>query len=77
MKLPKYKREYICLDCGLIWIDETDCFTSKICPGCHSHRVSPCDTAIFAYSYISIKEELAKRGKNIHYAKNHPLYKDV
>lgn len=75
MELPKYKREYCCPECGLIWIEEISFANRITCPKCNSELVYACDTMGYAYAYNSIVDKLKKEGKVIHYAKDHPYYK--
>lgn len=78
MDLPKYKREYCCDKCGLIWFAETTTSNTTICPECgNSNReglIYACDSMAYAYAYGTIKDSLKDRGKNIHYHKEHPKH---
>ncbi|MGN2336502.1 hypothetical protein ACTFIN_00035 [Clostridium cagae] len=75
----KYKREYCCPSCGLIFFAETTVANGTVCPECeNSNRTDglyACDSFGYAYAYKNIVNYLKERGKKIHYAKDHPLYK--
>ena len=64
----KYKREYCCPECGLIWISE-----SNICPECGNSLNYAVDTYRFYYAEQNIKEYLKSKNKSIHYAEDHPI----
>ena len=69
------KREFCCSVCGLIWFAEADILMARECPECgENHYIYACDT--FGYSYASkeIKASLKARGRDIHYAKDHPYH---
>lgn len=78
---PVCRREYCCTGCGLIWFDDTRFASEVTCPECLNHLgqlrnpVYPCDSYAYAYSYDNIKKRLEKKGKLIHYHKEHPYYK--
>ena len=78
MDLPKYKREFCCPVCGLIWFADYNGIVDVICPECknskHKGGIYACDTMAYAFGYNSIKYALEKMGKSIHYAKDHPNY---
>lgn len=79
MELPKYKREYCCCECGLIWFDETTTVNTTSCPECKSTDkelggVYACDSMAYAYAYDSINKSLAERKRKIHYHKDHPKH---
>lgn len=72
----KYKREYCCCECGLIWFAETTTVNTTSCPECKSKgEVYACDSMGYAYAHGSILRSLKERGKEIHYHKDHPYYK--
>lgn len=74
-KLPKFKREYCCSNCGLIWFSETVPGQSIICPECKDNHeesiVYDCSSTTYAYHHEIIEENLKLRGKKIHYHKDH------
>lgn len=78
MKLPKYKREYCCDECGLIWFAETTTSNSTVCPECgNSNRkglIYACDSMAYAYAYNSIVDMLKEKGKEIHFHEGHPKH---
>lgn len=79
MELPKYKREFCCENCGLIWFAETTTANSTTCPECGSNNrenggIYACDSMGYAYAYTSIVAYLEKRGKKVHYHKEHPKH---
>lgn len=78
LELPKYKREYCCNECGLIWFDETTTANTTTCPECgNSNRnglIYACDSMGFVYAYNSIVNRLKEKDKRVHYAKDHPYY---
>lgn len=80
MDLGKYTREYCCPECGLIFFAETTVANGTICPECNNDRTKrglfACDSMGFVYEYDEIVVDLKERGKKIHYAKDHPLYKE-
>lgn len=78
IELPKYKREYCCDECGLIWFAETTTSNSTVCPECgNSNRkglIYACDSMAYAYAYNSIVDMLKEKGKEIHFHKEHPKH---
>lgn len=79
IELPKYKREYCCCECGLIWFAETTTVNTTICPECKSADkkmggIYACDSMAYAYAFGDIKKSLSERKKEIHYHKDHPKY---
>ena len=78
MEFSKYRREYCCDRCGLIWFAETTVSNTTICPECgNSNRdglIYACDSMAYAYAYDNIKKSLAERKKEIHYHKDHPKH---
>ncbi len=63
LKLPKYKREFCCCECGLIWFAETTTVNKTICPECKStYRelggVYACDSMGYIYAYDDIAKGL-------------------
>ncbi|MDU2290796.1 MAG: hypothetical protein E7D69_11985 [Clostridium celatum] len=78
IELPKYKREYCCDECGLIWFAETITSNSTVCPECgNSNRkglIYACDSMAYAYAYNSIVEILREKGKEIHFHEEHPKH---
>jgi hypothetical protein len=74
-----YKREYCCPKCGLIFFAETTTCNETTCPGCGNYKrdvgLIAADSFAYAYSYDGIVQGLKEHGKKIHYAKDHPLYK--
>ncbi|GAA0825349.1 hypothetical protein [Clostridium tertium] len=75
IELPKYKREFCCDECGLIWFAETTTANETICPECgNSNRngfIYACDSMAYAYAYVSIVNSLKEKGKAIHFHKEH------
>lgn len=75
MKLPTYKREFCCTECGLIWFAETTIANAITCPECGNNNrkglIYACDTMGFAYASEQIKNELKQKGKSIHHNKEH------
>ena len=71
-----YKREYCCPECGLIWIQKVNAgaINNIVCPECENQYNYACDTFGYAYAAQSIKENLEKNNKKIHYDKEHPFY---
>lgn len=80
MQFEKYKREYCCSECGLIFFAETTVANETICPECNNDRTKKglyaCDCFGYVYAYGEIVKELEESGKSLHYAKDHPLYKE-
>ena len=78
IELPKYKREYCCDECGLIWFAETTTSNSTVCPECgNSNRkglIYACDSMSYAYAYNSIVDMLNEKGKKIHFHEEHPKH---
>lgn len=79
LKLPKYKREFCCCECGHIWFAETTTVNTTICPNCNSTDrelggVYACDSMAYAYAYDDIRMSLKERGLSFNYAKDHPYY---
>lgn len=80
LELPKYKREYCCSECGLIWFAETTISNETTCPECGNSNgkgrgvIYACDSMGFVYAIDDIAINLEKEGKDIHYAKDHPLF---
>ncbi|HCL4480177.1 hypothetical protein N493_20175 (plasmid) [Clostridium botulinum B2 433] len=76
--LGKYKREYCCPRCGLIWFDTTTTANTTVCKECGNSNkedgLYACDSMGYAYAYGSIEVDLKERGKEIHYDKEHPYY---
>lgn len=77
----KYEREFCCPDCGLIFFNITDLINDTECPECgnstRKRGLYVCDSAGYIYAYYGIVNDLRSRGKDIHYAENHPLYKKI
>lgn len=79
MELEKYKREFCCSNCGLVWFGETTVANSVTCPECENdgkegRGIYACDSNAFIYGYFNILRKLTNEGKNVHYAKDHPNY---
>lgn len=79
------KREYCCVNCGLIWFDEKlGLSKGVICPECsndgniygHDKGLFACDTLAWFYANEAAVSMLKKRGKKIHYHKEHPWYEE-
>lgn len=75
------KREYCCVNCGLIWFDEkTSINLGIICPECnndgqrHDLSIFACDTTGWFYASEGAVASLKLRNKKIHYSKDHPWY---
>ena len=75
------KREYCCVNCGLIWFDEKmHLGEGVICPECsntganHEFSIFACDTMGWTYASKGAVDSLKNRGKKIHYHKNHPWH---
>ena len=73
--LPKFKKEYCCSNCGLIWFEETVIGSQISCPECKNNNedsfVYDCSSMNYAYAYDAILENLKLKGKKIHYHKDH------
>lgn len=79
MDTIKYRREFCCGSCGLIWFSETSVTSDNVCPECNNRGdgelgIFPCDSMGFVYAYDSIIEVLKQKQKKIHYHEEHPLY---
>ena len=70
--INKRKREFCCVECGLIWFDIMSFEKIITCPECNSNNLYTCDTV--DYIYRNIKSELRRKNKQLHYAENHPYY---
>lgn len=70
------RREFCCSKCGLIWFGEENVLRADKCPECNTNEdIYACDTFGYAYASEGIVKSLKERGKNIHYAKDHPYFK--
>ena len=82
MEFAKYKREYCCEHCGLIWFAETTIANSTDCKECGSNNraqygIYACDSMGYMYAYESIVSSLKERGREIHFDKEHPKNKST
>lgn len=73
-------REFCCTNCGMIWFDTNMNASQVTCPECGKKNsqllfcIYPCDSMGWFYASENAVKELHKRGKKIHYHKDHPWH---